>query len=79
MNVTALRSIIAGCCNDVIFTHNGKKAGVTVEVKDFVPTFQAWYGPDTKDFLDVDVLMQDQFFDGRSLCDLVDETEFTVL
>ena len=73
MSITHLKNIIAECCNDVLFTYNGKKSGVTAEVEDSVPTFQVWHGSDIKEYSDVDVLMADKFFSGKSLNDLADE------
>ena len=78
MNIADLKNIILDCCNDVIFTYNGKKSGVTAEVSDSVPTFQVWHGSDMKDYDDVDVLLSDKFFSGKSINDLVEKINFTI-
>ena len=72
-----IKRIISECCNDVIFTFNGKKSGITSEVHDSIPTFQAWHGSDTKEYDNIDDVMSDKFFSGKSINDLVNEVEFT--
>ena len=72
-----LKNIIADCCNDVIFAYNGKKSGVTSEVYDSIPTFQVWHGSETKEYSNVDDVMNDKFYSGKSLNELSDEIEFT--
>lgn len=76
MNRSELKKVIAECCNDVVFVYNGKKSGVTAEVHDSVPTFQVWHGNDTKEFSDVDVLMSDKFFSGKSIDELSEKVDF---
>lgn len=72
-----LRTIIAECCNDVIFTYNGKQSGVTSEVHNSIPTFQVWHGSETKEYDNVDDVMNDKFYGGKSINDLLDDVEFT--
>ena len=79
MNKAELKEIIAACCNDIVFIYNHKKSGVTSEVHDSIPTFQVWYGEDTKEYFDVETVMEDRFFGGKSLNDLVGVVRFTVL
>lgn len=78
MNKSELRKIILDCCNDVLFVFNGKKSGITSDVKDYVPTFHAWHGDETKSYNDVDALMEDNFFSGKSITDLIGKVEFTL-
>lgn len=78
MNIADLKNVILDCCNDVIFTYNGKKSGVTAEVNDSVPTFQVWHGSDMKNYKDVDALLSDEFFSGKSINDLADKINFTI-
>lgn len=78
MNIADLKNIISECCNDVIFTYNGKKSGVTSEVSDSVPTFQVWHGSDMKDYDDVETLLSDNFFSGKSINDLAEKINFTI-
>lgn len=72
-----LKNIIADCCNDVMFTYNGKKSGVTSEVHNSIPTFQVWYGSKTKEYDNVDDVMSDKFYDGKSINDLMNDVKFT--
>lgn len=76
MTKEKLKKVIQGCCDDVLFTYNGKFSGITSEVHNYVPTFQAWHGSATKDFASVDDLMSDPFFSGKSIDDLIGEVEF---
>ena len=77
MNKTELKKIIAECCNDVLFHYNGKASGITSEVKDSVPTFQVWHGSETKEYSDIDDVMKDKFYSGKSIEDLIDTVSFT--
>lgn len=70
ISASKLRKTIAGCLDDIYFNYNGKKAGVTSEIHDFKPTFQAWYGNEIKYYDNVDDVMCDRFYDGKSLNDL---------
>ena len=74
-----LRQVIVNCWNDVVFTYNDKASGVTSEVHDSVPTFQVWHGDDYKYYSDVDVLMADRFYSGKSINELIETVEFWVL
>lgn len=77
--IDKLKDTIAGCYNDVVFTYNGKKSGVTSEVHDSVPTFQVWHGDDTKVYSKVDDVINDRFYSGKSLKDIADRVEFEFL
>lgn len=80
MTVDILRDTIKNCVNDVIFTHNGKQSGITSTVRDFKPTFQAWHGDKTKEYIDVNDVLKDKFYSGNSLLDLLDNnTDFIIL
>ena len=50
---------------------------MTSEVHDSIPTFQIWYGSETKEYDNVDDVIYDKFFDGKSIKDLLDSIEFT--
>ena len=76
MNRSELKQVIQDCCNDVLFTYNNKRSGITSEVKDYVPTFYAWHGSETKDYSSVDDLMKDRFFSDNSLDNLIGKIEF---
>lgn len=75
MTSEKLKSIIIECCNDVSFDFNGKPCGVTSTVDDSRPTFQIWYGDKTKEFGNVEDLMNDDFFDGKSLNNLCEKLD----
>ena len=77
MTKAEMKQIIEDCCNDVLFTYNGKNAGITSEVKNYVPTFQAWSGSSTKKYTNVDDVMADKFFGEKSIIELLGEVEFT--
>ena len=76
MTLEKITTVISDCCNDLYFTYNGKKSGVTSEVYNSVPLFQSWHGDKTKEYVSVEALMNDKFFSGRSIADLVGEVEF---
>lgn len=80
MSPDKLKKVISDCCNDVTFEYNGKKSGITSEVKDYIPTFQAWHGDQVKEYSNVDILMSDRFYSGKSLRQLAKENiEFWIL
>lgn len=79
MKIDELAKIISDCCNDVVFTYNNKASGITATVHDYIPTFQVWHGDDYKYYSDVDELMSDKFYSGKSINDLIDVVEFWVL
>lgn len=79
MDKETLKQIIADCCNEIVFTYQGNSAGVTLEVRCHIPTFQAWYGKNVKYYTNVDDVMTDPFYDGKSLTDLVDVVEINIL
>lgn len=76
MNSNDIKAIITECCNDVIFTFNGKSSGVTSEVKNSIPTFQSWHGDKTKEYSNIDYVMSDNFFSGKSLNELIGKIDF---
>lgn len=78
MSKSELKTIISECVNDVIFTYNKKRSGITSEVNNSVPTFQVWHGSETKEYADIDELLNDKFFSGKSVNDLVGSVEFTI-
>ena len=79
MTASDLRVIIQDCCNDVIFNYENKASGVTSTVHNYIPTFQVWHGDEFKYYSDVDELMSDKFYSGKSLNELVGVIEIWVL
>lgn len=79
MNSNKLRKIISECCNDIVFFYQGKPSGITSEVHNFVPTFQVWHGDEIKEYDNIDDVMTDTFYSGKSLTDIAKEVEFDIL
>lgn len=77
MSKDKLLKIISDCCNDVLFTYNGKDSGITSTVSNYQPTFQVWYGNDTKEYSNVDDVINDKFYNGKSLIELIEIVDFT--
>ena len=77
MDINKLKNIISECCNDVIFTYAGKTSGITSTVINYIPTFQAWHGNDVKEYNNIDDVMNDKFYSGKSLTDIANEVDFT--
>ena len=50
-------------------------SGITAEVSDYIPVFYMWYGNISKDYSDVDELINDDFFDGKTLNEIVDDID----
>lgn len=74
MTKTELKNVIADCCNDVVLTYLGKPSGITSEVNHYIPIFQVWHGKDLmKDYDNIDDVMNDPFYSGKLLNELVDE------
>ncbi len=64
--------------NDVTFSYNNKKCGVCSEVKNSIFSFQAWCGKKVKEYgqTSIETVMQDKFFYGKSIEELLDTVEF---
>lgn len=62
---------------DVSFNYNGKSAGIFPEVHDSVPTYVVCFGDDEKVYSDIDEVMSDKFFDGKSLAEIAEIVEYT--
>lgn len=74
-----MQQILQECCNNVVFIYNGKKSGITAEVKDYKPTYHVWHGSMEKAYSTVDELMSDKFFSGKSIADLIGEIDWEIL
>lgn len=79
MSIVELRQYIIECCNDIVFTYNNLQSGITSEVLESTPIYQAWYGDKTKEYSDVDSLILDKFFGGKSILELSNKIEFEII
>ena len=75
MKKNEIKQTISECCNDLLFTYSGKDAIITSTVKDYAPTFEVTYGDKTKKYNNVDDVMSDKFYNGKSINDLADTTD----
>lgn len=73
-----LKQIISECCNDILFNYNGLDSGITAEVANYVPRFQAWHGEKIKEYKSVDDVINDKFYSGKSLIDLIGIVVFEI-
>ena len=79
MKKQELRQFVANCCNDIIFKYNNMPSGITAEVSDYIPVCHMWYGNISKDYSDVDELINDDFFDGKTLNEIVDDIDIELV
>lgn len=71
MNANELRATIDECINCITFEYKGKKCGVEcVSLLDGIPDFDMWYGDKVETYHDVDTVMNEAFFDGKSLAEI---------
>lgn len=77
MNANELRYEIEGKVADVSFVYNGKNAGIFPEVHDSIPTYVVCFGDEEKVYSDIDEVMSDKFFDGKSLAEIAEIVEYT--
>ena len=62
---------------DISFTFNDLPCGVEVEVHNSIPLFESWYGNESKKYTNLDELIHEKFFGGKSLKELENIVEFT--
>uniref|UniRef100_UPI0006D10384 hypothetical protein n=1 Tax=Clostridium sp. NkU-1 TaxID=1095009 RepID=UPI0006D10384 len=74
-----VKRIIADCCNDIVFSYNNVPSGITSEVENGIPTFQAWHGEDIKEYGNIDDVMSDPFYGGKSLNELAECIDIDVV
>ncbi len=76
MNAQELKKIISNCLDTVTFTYDNKSCGVDSTVSNATPTFEMWFGDSQiKYFSNVDDLMNDKFFNGKSLKEICQNVE----
>ena len=56
----------------LVFNFNNKKCGIDIEVDNSIPKFQSWFGEKIKFYDDINAMLDDDFFDGKSLSKLVE-------
>ena len=78
MEKTCFIKYIVEFGNDVTFSYNNKKCGICSEVKNYIFSFQAWCGEKIKEYgkTNIETVMQDKFFDGKSIDELLSVVEF---
>lgn len=77
MSPDELRYEIAGKIADVSFIYNGKASGIMPQFDREPSTFFVWYGEKEKEYSDIDEVMSDKFFDGKSLSEIAEIVEYT--
>lgn len=78
MSIDTLKRTVTSCTNDIFFEFNGKKCGITSQVKDYIPIFQCWCGESVKEYKEIEDLINDNFFDGNKLIDIISEIDIYV-
>ena len=78
INEYDIREALENCCEDVYFTYDGKESGVTATVKDSVPLYQSWHGSSVKYYCSIDAVMEDKFYSGKSIIDLIGLVEIGI-
>ena len=73
MNSVEIKQILSECCNDLLFVYKGKKAIITSTVENYVPTYEVFYGENERQYANVDAVMSDKFYDGKSIIELSEE------
>lgn len=68
-----LKNLVSSCLNDIVFDYNGMSCGITSEVHNYIPVFQAWYGDNIREYNTVEDIINDKFYNGHSLIDLLCE------
>lgn len=78
MKINDFITLLDECCNDVTFSFDGKSSGIMPEVKNYQKTYHVWFGDNTKDYPSTENLMNDNFFDGRTLKEIFNKLDIVV-
>jgi hypothetical protein len=78
MTIDNLVRVINDCCNDISFSFNGKNAVIIPEVNNYKKIYHVWHGDKSKDYFNVDDVMNDAFYDGYSLRDIYSRVQFQI-
>ncbi|WP_334330154.1 hypothetical protein [Companilactobacillus sp. HBUAS59699] len=75
MNMDQLKfKVIDEMCG-YTFNYENQPCGMEPEVENGVFTFGAWSGDKNKDYTDIDELMIDKFYSGKSMIELLNNNE----
>lgn len=78
MTIPKIRQLILDCCNDITFVYNDLQSGVTSLVNDSVVVYQAWHGSKIKEYSNIDEVLNDKFYSGRSIAELIPIVDFDI-
>lgn len=70
MTAVQIKNRINELCSVVTFDYNGKSCGIDPLSND---NFDMWYGDKAKTVVSIDDVMNDKFFDGKSLTEIADK------
>lgn len=70
MTAVQIKNRINELCSVVTFDYNGKSCGIDPLSND---NFDMWYGDKAKTAVSIDDVMNDRFFDGKSLTEIADK------
>jgi hypothetical protein len=77
MKINYLKSEVAKDYQDIYFRYKGKRCGIESTVDGPIIIFTMWFGEKWKDFSDIDDLVNESFFDGKTLRDICDKLDIT--
>ncbi|APU71001.1 hypothetical protein LCR01_00610 [Companilactobacillus crustorum] len=75
MNIEQLKAKILDDGSGFTFTLDSKPCGMEPDSRNKETYYPAWYGDKNKDFNNIDDLMSDEFFGGKSMVQLIDDIE----
>jgi len=75
MNIDQLKAKILDDGSGFTFTYNGNPCGMEPDVKNSVFVYDAWCGENNKYYYNIDDLMNDKFFGGKSMAQLINNIE----
>lgn len=75
MNIEQLKAKILDDGSGFTFTYNGKPCGMEPDSMNRKTYYSAWYGDKNKDFNNLNDLMSDKFFGGKSMAQLINDIE----
>lgn len=73
MKADNLKEKILDADSGFTFIFNGKSAGMEPSSFDKKVIYDAWIGEINKDYTNLDTFMNDKFYDGKSITELVNE------